>query len=75
MKLPIVLICSFFIAFFISFILIFILAKITSVSAKVKKNSEEHDTAGIKYNCVVKNVDIKNKLSQVVVKTNDKTTI
>ena len=64
-KLPTVLICSFALAFFGAFIACYFLAKITSAPKKEKTEEGEYDLNGIKYDCVVKDVQIHSRATNV----------
>jgi len=69
--LPILIICSLFIAFFIAFILCFFIAKITSTPAKIKAEQGEFELSGIKYNCVAKNIKVVSKAAMMYQKPYD----
>ena len=61
-KILIILICSLILAFFAAFIACYFLAKITSLPGKKSEAEEdEFNLYGIKYSCVAKNIDVKNK--------------
>ena len=61
-KILIILICSLIIAFFAAFITCYFLAKITSLPGKKSEVEEdEFNLYGVKYNCVAKNIEVKNK--------------
>ena len=61
-KILIILLCSFILAFFAAFISCYFLAKITSLPGKKSEVEEdEFNLYGIKYECVAKNIEVKNK--------------
>ena len=61
-KILIILLCSFILAFFAAFIACYFLAKITSLPGKkTEVEEDEFNLYGIKYECVAKNIEVKNK--------------
>ena len=61
-KILILLICSLILAFFAEFIACYFLAKLTSLPGKKSEVEEdEFNLYGIKYDCVAKNIVVKNK--------------
>ncbi|MBO4702282.1 MAG: hypothetical protein J5625_06450 [Lachnospiraceae bacterium] len=61
-KILIILICSLILAFFAAFITCYFLAKITSLPGKKSEAEEdEFNLFGVKYDCVAKNIEVKNK--------------
>ncbi len=58
---PILIICSILTAFFSAFVICLFMAKITSRPAKIQKEGDEPDMAGIKYECVVKDIEVHTK--------------
>lgn len=69
---PILLICSLFIAFFAAFIACFFIAKFTSTPAKVKTEEGEFELSGIKYNCTAKNIKVVSKAAMTYQRPIDK---
>ena len=61
-KILIILICSLILAFFAAFIVCYFLAKLTSLPGKkTEAEEDEFNLYGIKYDCVAKNIEVKNK--------------
>lgn len=61
-KILIILLCSLILAFFMAFIACYFLAKITSLPGKKSEVEEdEFNLYGVKYDCVAKNIEVKNK--------------